>query len=166
MELDISRVRSNVGMEKSFDLLQTVEDIKEKNIHFLKPVHIQGKIRNEEGTLYLEGDAEIQIQRICDRCLSVYPQKLNLHIEEEFHIAQKKNDDFDFLKTYNGNRLGLDQTIQDAVLLNIQINSICREDCKGICPHCGKDLNQGPCSCDHEQLDPRMEILKTLISEE
>ena len=166
MELDISKIRSKHGSEKSFDLTQPVEDIEEKKIHFLQPVHLQGSIRNLDGTLYLEGEAEILIERICDRCLNSYTQSMKVRIEENFYPEHKKVDDIDFRKTYNGNRLELDQAVHDGVLLNIQINSVCREDCKGICPTCGKDLNEGPCSCETETIDPRMEILKNLVSEE
>lgn len=166
MELDISKIRSKTGSEKSFDLEQPVEDIKEKKIHFLQPVHVQGKIRNLDGTLYLEGEADILIERICDRCLSSYKQPLRIRIEENFYPEYKKIDDIDFFKTYNRNQLVLDQTVHDGVLLNIHINSICKEDCRGICPTCGKDLNEGSCSCETETTDPRMEILKNLISEE
>jgi uncharacterized protein len=165
MELDISKIRSKTGCGKSIDFEQTVEDITDKKIHFLRPVHLQGKIRNLDGTLYLEGEADILIERVCDRCLSSYKQPLRIRIEENFYPEYKKIDDIDFFKTYNGNQLVLDQTIHDGVLLNININSICEEECKGICSTCGKDLNEGPCSCEMENIDPRMEILKNLITE-
>jgi uncharacterized protein len=41
--------------------------------------------------------------------------------------------------------------------------ALCREDCKGICPQCGKNLNLGPCDCKVENVDPRLEILKQLL---
>ena len=43
---------------------------------------------------------------------------------------------------------------------------LCREDCKGLCPHCGKDLNEGPCGCEPRQIDPRLEALKKLLPPE
>ncbi|QRN86252.1 DUF177 domain-containing protein [Clostridia bacterium] len=166
MELDISKIRSKSGSEKSIDFIQPVEDIAEKKIHFLQPVHFKGKIRNLDGTLYLDGEADILIERVCDRCLCAYKQSLTIRIEENFCPENKIIDDIDFLKTYNGNQLVLDRSIQDCVLLNTNMNSICKEDCKGICPTCGKDLNEGPCSCEKDTIDPRMEILKNLVSEE
>lgn len=166
MELDISKIRSKTGSEKSIDIIQPVEDISQKKIHFLKPVHFKGKIRNLDSTLYLEGEADVLIERTCDRCLCEYKQSLKISIEENFYPENKIIDDIDFVKTYNGNQLVLDSSIQDSLLLSTNMNSICKEDCKGICPTCGKNLNEGPCSCEKDTIDPRMEILKNLVSEE
>lgn len=52
--------------------------------------------------------------------------------------------------------------VRDAVVLELPLRVFCRPDCKGLCPHCGQDLNAGPCACARRQVDPRWEGLARL----
>ncbi len=166
MQLDISKIRSKPGSEINVELEEDIGSISGRQVTFLKPVRLHGKMRNIDGDLYFQGDAVVVMELICDRCLKPYQETLDLVLDEIFYPEFKKVDDIDFYKTYNGNQLEMDQMIHDGVLLKISMNSICQEDCLGLCAHCGADLNEGPCSCEVDEVDPRMEILKNLISEE
>jgi uncharacterized protein len=63
---------------------------------------------------------------------------------------------------YEGEGLLLEDTLREQVLLSLPLKSICREDCKGLCPHCGKNLNEVQCSCVDEVEDPRWSALKEI----
>jgi uncharacterized protein len=65
---------------------------------------------------------------------------------------------------YQGGGLLLEDTLREQVLLAIPLKAICREDCKGLCPHCGKNLNEGACACSDEVEDPRWAALKDIRS--
>jgi uncharacterized protein len=63
-------------------------------------------------------------------------------------------------ETYQGKELDLAPAIREQILLSLPVAPLCREDCKGLCPRCGKDLNDGECGCDRTVLDPRWAALK------
>ncbi len=63
---------------------------------------------------------------------------------------------------YQGEGLLLEDTLREQVLLALPLKSICREDCKGLCPLCGKNLNEVQCSCVDEVEDPRWSALKEI----
>jgi uncharacterized protein len=63
---------------------------------------------------------------------------------------------------YEGQGLLLEDTLREQVLLALPLKSVCREECKGLCPHCGKNLNENECSCVDEVEDPRWSALKEI----
>ncbi len=63
---------------------------------------------------------------------------------------------------YTGKQIDLTPAMREQILLSIPPSPVCREDCKGLCPSCGKDLNDGACGCDRTVVDPRWEALKGL----
>ncbi|MBI4509084.1 MAG: DUF177 domain-containing protein [Deltaproteobacteria bacterium] len=64
------------------------------------------------------------------------------------------------LATYSNDRLDLGQVLREQLLLQLPIAHLCRDDCKGLCPQCGKDLNEGPCGCPPASKDERWAALR------
>ena len=65
----------------------------------------------------------------------------------------------------NGDSFELDEIIREQLILNMDMTVLCREDCKGLCPKCGRNLNEGDCGCDRTEIDPRLAKLKQLLKE-
>jgi uncharacterized protein len=63
-------------------------------------------------------------------------------------------------ESYAGKEIDLAPAIREQILLQIPSSPICRDDCQGLCPRCGKDLNEGDCGCDRTAMDPRWAALK------
>ena len=63
---------------------------------------------------------------------------------------------------YEGDHLLLEDVLREQVLLAVPLKTVCTEACKGLCPHCGKNLNEGPCSCEPVAADPRWDALKEI----
>jgi uncharacterized protein len=61
---------------------------------------------------------------------------------------------------YWGRTLDLSDQVWESLLILLPLKLLCREECAGLCPHCGADLNDGPCSCTPQESDPRFEILR------
>ena len=62
----------------------------------------------------------------------------------------------------DGNEIDLDEILSTLFILDMDTKFLCREDCKGLCPRCGKNLNLGPCGCGKE-IDPRFAVLEQLL---
>jgi uncharacterized protein len=59
--------------------------------------------------------------------------------------------------------LDLTPVVREDFLLSIPMHALCQPDCKGLCPQCGANWNEGPCDCRDEQIDPRMQVLAQLL---
>ena len=70
------------------------------------------------------------------------------------------NDDYILVPT---GMIDIDELIMTDVTLEVPFQLLCREDCKGLCPVCGSDLNEKTCNCNQKQIDPRLEKLKMLL---
>ena len=76
------------------------------------------------------------------------------------HIRVSK---IDYFKQVLEKVLGFTEIAQTGFFMNVPGKFLCSEDCKGLCPQCGADLNEGDCGCDNEVIDPRWEALKKIM---
>ena len=100
----------------------------------------------------------------CRRCLKAVGGHLEAHVREMYRPRPPGEPPDEDEETYplSGELLDLRPLVRDAVLLELPIAPLCREDCAGLCPTCGADLNDGPCSCPPAGGDPRWAALDAL----
>ncbi len=115
---------------------------------FTAPVAVKGKVENTAGITTLSYIAYLSMDLRCDRCLAIF------HKEEQpdFHhvlvrrLAGEDNDEFLVLPE---GLLDVTETVVSDILLWLPFRHLCKEDCKGLCSHCGCDLNETTCDCAH-----------------
>jgi uncharacterized protein len=114
-------------------------------------------------------DSETKINAIlnCDRCNVEYNSLITSKYRMIYLFKQledENNDErTDILVIHpETDKIELDEDIRDYSILAIPMKKLCSEDCKGLCPRCGKNLNEGPCDCKEEKTDPRWEPLQEL----
>lgn len=119
----------------------------------------------------LIGDFSGDFEANCARCLEPVAQ----HLEKSFDLiyrplgSDRRADEVSITEAeteigyYQGDGMELADSLREQVLLALPIKVVCREDCKGFCPNCGKNLNvEGACSCAPTLADPRWDALKEL----
>ena len=128
-----------------------------------EPVLAQGTVRNTAGVLMMEGQVRTTIHGICDRCAGSFDREVTFPIDVVLvtELANEENED-EWVFPLEGDSADLDDIVRTVFVLNLDSNLLCKEDCKGLCPKCGKNLNDGPCNCQKE-LDPRFAALKQLL---
>ena len=128
-----------------------------------EPVLAQGTVRNTAGVLMMEGQVRTTIHGICDRCAGSFDREVIFPIDVVLvtELANEENED-EWLFPLQGDSADLDDIVRTVFVLNLDSKLLCKEDCKGLCPKCGKNLNDGPCNCQKE-LDPRFAALKQLL---
>ena len=131
---------------------------------FAHPVRVSGAVRNMAGALSLEGTAETTLELTCDRCLKPFSQDLALPVSTLLaeELEDEENDEIVLLQD---GAADLDEIFTTALVLSMDAKHLCSEDCKGLCPTCGADLNLGPCQCRKEP-DPRFAALAQLLDKE
>lgn len=128
-----------------------------------EPVLAQGTVRNTAGVLMMEGQVRTTIHGICDRCAGSFDREITFPIDVVLvtELANEENED-EWVFPLEGDSADLDDIVRTVFVLNLDSKLLCKEDCKGLCPRCGKNLNDGPCNCQKE-LDPRFAALKQLL---
>lgn len=129
---------------------------------FVSPVSVQGAVNAHDGFAVLDADVSFALSTPCDRCT----RQIEKHCQYKFShvlVLSLEEDDEEHYVEVQDYKLDLDELIRADILLELPTKFLCRDDCKGLCPVCGKNLNEGPCNCNTHQVDPRLEVLKTLI---
>jgi uncharacterized protein len=100
----------------------------------------------------------------CVRCLTNFDQPLEIDFTELYAFNANSITDSGLLVPDDG-KLDLAPLVREEMLLAVPISQVCKPDCKGLCPVCGGNLNETTCDHSPEAIDPRLEILKTLLDE-
>lgn len=130
---------------------------------FCAPVHVLAKFRGFAGSALLNAHLVYEIEMPCDRCAEM----TRTHWEKDFsHVLVRElgneEDDSDYLVVPE-ERIDLDELFREDILLELPTKYLCSPSCRGICPKCGKNLNQGDCGCKAEEIDPRLKVLQELL---
>ncbi len=117
-----------------------------------------------DGGIEVSADITAPWSGECRRCLKPVGGRLTTHVREMYRPRPPGEPPDEDEDTYplSGELLDLRPLVRDAVLLELPIAPLCRPDCAGLCPTCGADLNDGPCSCPAPGGDPRWAVLDTL----
>ena len=126
-----------------------------------QPVEVTGQVRNTADVLELELTARTTLDAVCDRCGKAFPQEKE--VTYQCLLAEElQNEDNDEIVLLEDGQADVGDLARTAFILGMDSKTLCSDDCKGLCPRCGADLNLGPCSCQKE-VDPRLAVLAKLL---
>lgn len=126
---------------------------------FPEPITARGSVKNTAGLLTLSAVMETTMHLRCDRCDTAYRRRKKLSVE--ITLADRLEDEADDeIYVFQGDQLALDEALVPVWILDMETKRLCREDCLGLCPRCGHNLNEGPCGCPPDGGDPRWAALK------
>jgi len=141
---------------------------KEKPGEFtLERINVACSAKRVKETVFIEGTAATTVEAPCSRCLEptrlpiassfkyTYCPSTSLSQEE----VELRAEDLDYAY-YEEDTIDLDNLIFEQIMLQIPIKPLCAETCKGLCPHCGINLNVASCGCQNERFDERLAALK------
>ena len=128
-----------------------------------EPVVAEGTVRNTAGVLVMTGNIVTTLHGICDRCADPFTRDvfIPLNVVLVTELSDEENED-EWVFPLEGDSADLEDIIRTVFVLNLDSKLLCKEDCKGICCRCGKNLNHEACTCQKE-LDPRFAALKQLL---
>ena len=163
MVFDLKEVFERDGAAKTVSFELAISDIEiDGGYPFNSPAKVTATACNKTGIVRLYIDAEFLYCRPCDRCMAPLSEDMKYSFEHRLIPSLCGDDDGDYIETPDF-RLELDELVLSDILLELPLKYLCDEDCKGLCPTCGADLNEGPCSCDNRPIDPRLEVLRQLL---
>ena len=154
-----------------------------------RPAPLKASLRKVSGGVLLTGDLSAHVTAPCKRCLKDVAMDLPIHftlnlvpepaaVEDdrdgdqgepaEDVKSQKRASGGSFAmgdadrEYFDGRTNDLDPIVKEQVLLALPVSVVCKDDCKGLCPQCGQDLNEAECGCQLKVVDPRLAVLKTI----
>ncbi len=112
---------------------------------FDNPVKAEGQYSCKADICFVGGTISAAVESSCARCLEPVKMTIQAGFEEEF--ARRADPDFPDRHVFSGDRIVLDEIVLANIVLDMPIRVLCSEDCRGLCPKCGQNLNTGSCSC-------------------
>lgn len=164
MRLNLKDIIHVPGASVPFDFCLDYSDLEFQGLTpAMQPVQVTGRIRNVADALMLEGEAVTTLSLLCDRCLKPFTQEQTIWLDTLL-ATELAGDESDEIVLLDGNELDLDELVREAFILGMDTKHLCSENCKGLCPGCGVDLNHEPCRCKPE-VDPRLASLAKLLED-
>lgn len=167
MQLDFTKLFSSDKEIVNIDYKIDFDDFEYSTYQPLKNgVNVKGKAYCKADVVYLDLCIDFDFFGVCDRCAEEFEKKYSLELNKI--IVQKMendDDDFDNYVVVDNNQINLDDLVYQEIQLFLPQKMLCKDDCKGICQKCGKNLNYEQCDCKPD-VDPRMAALLQLLDEE
>ena len=162
MLLDVRKILFTPGAHLDFDFTLDLSDMEfAGRFPVSRPVQVRGQVRNTADVLELELTAESTLDAVCDRCGKAFFQEKS--VSYTCLLAERlENEDSDEIVLLENGKVDVGDLARTAFILGMDSKTLCSEDCKGLCPRCGADLNLGSCSCQKET-DPRLAVLAKLL---
>ena len=168
MTIDISDILKELGGRMSVNCEVNLSDVDfmGDNYHFISPVKINGTISNNGESFILTAQCSAKVKTHCARCMRSIVVDVDFPLNE--NLIQDRGEEItdDDVIVFDGTSFDLDDIVLDDFLMNTSGHYLCSEDCKGLCPKCGADLNVGDCGCTNEDIDPRWAGLLDIMNKE
>jgi uncharacterized protein len=172
-------LKEPVGSTRKFDIgapeLRLSDQADRPDGEALEAHGVEGsvKITRLSKDLLVQGKVSGDVSLECSRCLTAFSLPVEGRLEEQYqptvdietgrpvHREAYEQDDTAFSISPN-HELDLTEPVRQALLVALPLKPLCRDDCAGLCPQCGADLNAGPCDCEPDTADDRWAVLREL----
>lgn len=159
MKLELRQIFESDSIKRDFEYEFVLDDEM-----ITSPVKVTGYIKNSSGVVSISAVADFSVTAQCAKCAKQICKKLDVPVEH-YLTAQLNNEDNDDYILVEDMVLDLNELVSEDIFLSLPSRFLCKPDCKGLCPICGKDLNEGKCACKKE-IDPRLSVLQQLLSDD
>lgn len=165
MNLDIAQALDNEGELYTSEYHGAFEgvDFLGERYDFPQGIDVTADYRFDGEGVIVTGRFDAQATVNCARCLKPFLYTIGFEFAE-YYKKQPEEGEYEF----NGESIELDRMLENNVVVNLPARFLCREDCKGLCSHCGKDLNEGKCGClpEADSANPFSSLSKLYDDEE
>ncbi len=165
-------MKSDVGTSFVADFQEDDEVILDDSFKVAGPIAGHARMRRTNHGLLVDGWVDLTLELTCTRCLKNFEQQAHVPFAEQFYptvdvvsgMPMPAFDEEEVFPLDDHHHLDLTEAVRQNVLLALPMVTVCQENCQGICPQCGKDLNLGACDCKPE-VDYRLSVLEQLLQD-
>jgi uncharacterized protein len=167
MKINISKLSDG---EHNYTFITKPSELEIDERRFNKPVYVEVTLEKSRRQIFLKANVYTVGRFQCDRCVEDFDLVLEntyrmyyVYSEEE---SKKYEPDEVMVITPETNEIDISDDVRQMVLLSVPMKLLCYEECLGLCPRCGKNLNFEVCTCKVEEIDPRWAPLLKLMEDE
>lgn len=166
MIIDLSEIIKNDSIKINLDSDISFEQVEfmGESFQFEKPLHIKGTIVNNTKSLELNAEVEGEMGVCCARCREPLTVRVEFGVKEVIMQNAEGIDDEDVI-VIDGEKIDIAEVVLNNFLMNVSGKYLCHDDCKGLCPKCGINLNKGECNCSDDDIDPRWAKLAEIMKD-
>lgn len=145
-------LRAEVGTTESFAIVDDISNLDLPEEFEGHELTVKGKVMRLEDSVVVSGNGEATLTLICDRCLNNFDTKVQFTFEREYLLDRKEQAEENL---YVDKYLNIDLTpeLRAEIILAVPTQNFCRENCPGICPNCGVNLNHEACKCNNKRTE-------------
>ena len=164
MELNVAAELKLCGKVRNVHLSESYPDLVLSNgaVVLEGPVVVDAGCSFDGEGVSLVGTLSSKVRMNCTKCNEEIVEEFSIPFAERFLRVSEAEAEEQDCYSFAGEKLDLDRMVQDLIVLNAPMYGVCREDCKGLCPVCGSNLNNTQCSCQMEDDDNPFAALKGL----
>ena len=170
LSLILARLKHNIGYCLLLDLRADCDPLKYgySDLAFSEPLVLLGHAENIAGEIQVTGRLSAVLSFHCSRCGAAFAWPITVPFYEIYSSQEAAPDEAgeQDKQVFSGSSIDLTPEALRALFAELPMKPLCHEDCQGLCPLCGVDLNFGRCSCEAKEIDPRWEALRGLLNDE
>lgn len=164
LKLSVEEILGRPGTYRDLTVGGRLPEVGHVLIHLDERRPVQAQLRAEsvvEGIL-VTGSVRGDVDCSCARCLTSIASAIEVEVCELFLAPGHEAPPEEEVYAVEEGTIDLEPMLRDALALAFPMSPLCRPDCKGLCARCGRDLNEGPCDCTDDDIDPRWAALAEL----
>ena len=166
MIIDLSSIIKDYGGTMPLNIKVCLEntDFLGEEFKFPQGLDVNGKITNNTKSLQLEASVTGNIKVLCARCRKEILESISFDISEVLVREEEAENQIDEdVIVYQGHTVDVEDIVMNNFFMNVSGKFLCSDDCKGLCPKCGQDLNEKLCNCKDDEIDPRWQGLAEIM---
>jgi uncharacterized protein len=165
MLLDLKPLFAGSRTFLSVDLSVDLSEFEFLGVKPLKtPVTINGKIVSRAGIVESQLNCRVEYTGLCDRCLKETAVSYTVPVVRTI-VTNLENEENDDIAVIPDMQLNPEEFCYPDIVMSLPTKLLCKDDCRGLCPDCGKNLNTGDCNCTKTEIDPRLAALAELLKD-
>ena len=168
--LSLGRLKHDLGYRLVLDIQAAVNTAAYgyDDMPLGEPLALAGQAENIAGEIHVSGQLSANLVQKCSRCGTAVHMELSLPFREIYSSQDVPPDEAgeQDKHAFSGTNIDLTPEALRALFAELPMKPLCREDCRGLCPQCGADLNLEQCSCGSKEIDLRWEKLRNLLNDE
>lgn len=163
MVIDLKHIFVSDNSSKAIEYSLDLSSVEFSGVYPLKkPVKINGLVSNKASLVRLEATISYEYDAPCDRCGTDTATRYSVKVDKSL-AASIEGEESDTILLVPDMKLNLEELLYSETIVSLPMKHLCKEDCKGICQKCGKNLNEGKCDCPEKEIDPRLAALAELL---
>lgn len=166
MKINILQAKKEIGSQERFEFVTSAEkvDLEDGSPWAGSTIKVEGELTNNGRVLKIKGVIHATANYQCNCCLEDFTAEMDIPFSEDYQEANNEEVDEEAdLAYYNGDEIDIADLVRESIILAEPLKTVCSKNCRGLCPHCGINLNVENCTCNDNVIDPRLAVLSQLL---